>query len=57
MKEEKEKEIFFSTLQCEKQINSYFTCILYHSKHTRARSVVDKTAIERYGEMARRVKT
>ena len=53
MKEEGEGD-FFSTQQCEKQIN-FFYFILLFSKHTRARSVVDKKAIERYGEMARRV--
>jgi hypothetical protein len=55
VKEAKEKEIFFSTLQCEKQIHFILLVYYYHSKHTHARSVVDKTAIERYGEMARRV--
>lgn len=55
MKEAKEKEIFFSTLQCEKQIHFILLVYYYHSKHIHARSFVDKTAIERYGEMARRV--
>ena len=55
MKEEG-RRFFFST-QCvaiNKFTSFYLYIIIIQNTHAR-RSVVDKTAIERYGEMARRV--
>ena len=52
MKEEGRR--FFLVLSSDKQINFILLYIIVLKTHTRSK-VVDKKAIERYGEMARRV--